>query len=210
MTQIAGSRIQSPDGSSSAARGSSRRAAEFAASTSARAGRLPKFGVSVDNCYAADCQPSLDSEATLWDRGRDVAWLAPAPFPRPSRGRCAGGGISLGSPSEPSHGLSHAQVRVQPTDDNSRDCGGTPEPGHTAEARRLPKPRVGSSSLSRATSFRVQIGLWTHRDQPSSASTCALRVPRAAWPPLLIVRVPRRSSPTPAPPSAATSSGHLG
>lgn len=47
--------------------------------------------------------------------------------------------------------------------------------GHTAQARRHPKPRIGSSSLSRATTIRVQIARSTRPEHPTSPSACAHR-----------------------------------
>ena len=50
----------------------------------------------------------LDSEANLWDRGRDVAFAGGRPSPRPQRQRLCGGGLYLESPAEPPGGLSAA------------------------------------------------------------------------------------------------------
>ena len=104
----------------------------------------------------------LDSEANLWDRGRDVAFAGGRPSPRPQRRRLCGGGLYLESPAEPPGGLSAAQRRVQLQTITPAILAGRANCGHTVEARRLPKPRVGSSSLSRATSeFNLLSASWT-------------------------------------------------
>jgi hypothetical protein len=83
----------------------------------------------------------------------------------------------LNRPFEASGDLSGAQRRVQLQTITPKILAGSASSGHSAEARRLPKPRVGSSSLSRATSSRVQIARSTRPDHLPSPSACALRVP---------------------------------
>ena len=74
----------------------------------------------------------LDSEANLWDRGRDVAFAGGRPSPRPQRRRLCGGGLYLESPAEPPGGLSAAQRRVQLQTITHEILSGSPNCGLTA------------------------------------------------------------------------------
>jgi len=86
---------------------------------------------------------------------------------RDCRGREAPDGVRNGTPdlrrpSEAADDLSAAQRRVQQNTITPAILAGTANRGHSAEARRVPKPRVGSSSLSRATSeFKCRSWPWT-------------------------------------------------
>src|SRR5262249_7483576 len=86
--------------------------------------------------------------------------------------------LSLGRSFEAPRDLSAAQRRIQVQTIIPEILAGSPNGGLSAGARRLPKPRVGSSSLSRATTFRVQTATGNASGPAVAPSACALRVPQ--------------------------------
>jgi len=117
------------------------------------------------------CLRAKSRMMVVWYIGSGLAGLQPG---GPSGPGC------LNRPFEASGDVSGAQRRVQLQTITLAILAGSPNSGHSAEAPRLPKPRVGSSSLSRATTFRVQTATGNASGPAVAPSACALRVPQAA------------------------------